>query len=200
MNLSMRVLIAVVAAAGVVGLAGAYLGAAALQDGSPSETAAEPTPGEDTPSPSPTTPVASGTPVPLPGDWKEYTDSLISLRYPPDLTFTDLSGPMPKQGLGERSLWFESSTEPDRGMVVFITPKPEGYTLEEWVDGAAACLPDTIRAGELAGELAIYCTSQPESGNLFESAITFEHQGLIYFITSILPTSDFELIMSSLEL
>jgi hypothetical protein len=198
MNLSMRVLIAVVAAAGVVGLAGAYLGAAALQDGSPSETAAEPTPGEDTPSPSPTTPVASGTPVPLPGDWKEYTDSLISLRYPPDLTFTDLSGPMPKQGLGERILEFKSSTQPDRSMAISIAPKPEGYTLDEWVEGGTACLPETVRAGELAGERAIYCTNQPE--NLLESAITFEHQGLIYFITSILPTSDFELIMSSLEL
>ena len=198
MHLTMRVLIAVVATAGVVGLAGAYLGAAALQDGSPSETAAEPTPGEDTPSPSPTTPVASGTPVPLPGDWKEYTDSLISLRYPPDLTFTDLSGPMPKQGLGERILEFKSSTEPDRSMAIFIAPKPDGYTLDEWVEGATACLPDTVRVGELSGERAIYCTNQPE--NLLESAMILEHQDLIFFITSILPTSEFELVIASLKL
>ena len=50
MNLTMRALIAAVAAAGVVGLVGAYLGAAALQDGSPDE------------------PVVQSTKVPYPGE------------------------------------------------------------------------------------------------------------------------------------
>ena len=59
MNLSMRVLIAVVATAGVLALVGTYLGAAALQDESPNELGAEPTPGDDLTQPPP------GEPPPL---------------------------------------------------------------------------------------------------------------------------------------
>ena len=63
MRLTMRALIAVVAAAGVVGLVGAYLGAAALQDDSPDEPIVQ-----STRVASPNEPIVQSTKVPYPGE------------------------------------------------------------------------------------------------------------------------------------
>jgi hypothetical protein len=148
MNLSMRVLIAVVATAGVLALVGTYLGAAALQDGSPNEPAAEPTPGDDTPSPavtpSPTATPApaatapAGTPVPVPGDWKEYTDPELGFTiFAPDgLERTESVFQLSEHGKIPATQQRQINFKRDDGrpvVAVSTIPNPAGVSLEEWI-------------------------------------------------------------------
>jgi hypothetical protein len=128
----------------------------------------------------------------VPSGWVAYTDPQLgfSLSRPSDLEFQDLSGPSPSSGTVERYLQFRSTDDQRRSITVDIVSKPEGMTLDGWVQGATACLQDTIKEAVVAGEKAILCTNQPES--LLESAVIFEHTGLIFFITSVMPTFGFE--------
>ena len=197
MNLTMRALIAVVATAAIVGLAGAYLGAAALQDGSPDEPAAQPTPGDDTPSPAATTPIASGTPAPVPSDWKDYTDSALgfSLRYPPDLIAKDSTGPGPQDGWVQRVIEFRSAEDNSRAFIIGVYSNAEALTAGEWLQEYSACLPETVRQGSVAGQTAVFCTSVP----LYpEMAVAFEHQGRMFYIAAVIDENEFESVLSSL--
>jgi hypothetical protein len=141
-------------------------------------------------SPTPSSPAVTAAPVP--SGWVAYTDPQLgfSLSRPSDLEFQDLSGPSPSSGTVERYLQFRSTDDQRRSITVDIVSKPEGMTLDGWVQGVTACLQDTIKEAVVAGEKAILCTNQPES--LLESAVIFEHTGLIFFITSVMPTFGFE--------
>jgi hypothetical protein len=199
MNLSMRVLIAVVAAAGVVGLAGAYLGAAALQDESPSETAAEPTPGESTPSPSPTTPVASGTPASVPSDWQEYTDSALgfSLRFPPDLTATDLTSPGNTSGLNERVIDIRSETDASRAVSISVSSIDADLTPKEWALEYTACLPDTIEERVVEGYPAVFCIADALGP---APSLIIHHLDKVYLIGWTLTPEESDGMLASLRL
>ena len=220
MNLSMRVLIAVVAAAGVVGLAGAYLGAAALQDESPDEPvvqstrapypdeplnspaalndpAAEPTPGDDTPSPAATAP--AGTPVPVPGDWKEYTDPELgfTVDYPSDLIAKDLTGPAPGTGWTQRVVEFRAAEDRSRAFAIAVYSNAQALTAGEWLQEYSGCLPETVHQGSVAGQTAVFCTSVPK--DIPEMAVAFAYQGRIFYITALIDESEFESVLSSLR-
>ncbi len=146
MNLTMRALIAVVATAAIVGLAGAYIGAAALQGD-------EPSPAADTPSPAATTPAATPSPTATPApaattpagttasvtsDWKEYTDAELGFTiFTPDglvrtesvIQLTEI-GEIP--AIERRQIIFKRD---DGQPVVWVsmTPNPAGVPLEEWI-------------------------------------------------------------------
>lgn len=144
-------------------------------------------------------------PVPsIPADWQTYTDPVLgfSLRYPPDLVIADLTGPNPTAGLNERVFQFRSPSEPSRSFSLSISSNPDGLGPEEWLLNKAACLPGTLEQGNVAGQPATLCTSQPEE--IREAAVAFGWMGKILFITSIMPASgfesDFELMVGSIRL
>ena len=196
MNLTRRALIAVVATAALVGLAGAYLGAAALQDGSPDEPGAEPTPRDGTPSPAATT--SAGTPVPVPSDWKEYTDSELgfTVSYPSDLIAKDVTGPTPGTGWVQRVIEFRSAEDNSRAFIIGVYSNAEALTAGEWMQEYSACLPETVRQGSVAGQTAVFCTSVP----LYpEMAVAFDYQGRMFYIAAVIDESEFESVLSSLR-
>jgi hypothetical protein len=214
MNLSMRVLIAVVTAAGVVGLAGAYLGAAALQDESPSETVvqstrapypdeplnspaalndpgAEPPPGDDTPSASATAP--AGTPVPVPGGWKAYTDPELGFTFaaPDGLERTESVFQLSEHGKIPATQQRQINFNRDDGqpvVAVSTIPNPAGAALEDWIrtvpgwpcePGAwPTCDPERVT---IAGEEGIRFSINV-LGNA-AATVFFAHGGTIYILS-----------------
>jgi hypothetical protein len=148
------------------------------------------------------TPAVSSPPTepPTTADWHTYTDEALgfSLRYPPDLVFKDLTGPSPVVGVNERGFRFRSPTEPFRSFTVSVSSNTDSVSPESWLRDHAACLPDTIRSGELGGQPAAFCTSKPEM--IPEAAVALPHMGKMLFITSIMPKSDFDMVLASVEL
>jgi hypothetical protein len=153
------------------------------------------------------TPGPTGTAPPSPtpsSEWLTYVDAQLgfSLRYPPDLVLTDLTGPSPVAGLNERVFQFRSPSQPTRSFSISISSNPTGLTPEQWLLGKAACLPKTMAQGSVDGQAAASCTSRPEE--IPEAAMAFEHMAKIVFITSVMPAfgfeSEFEAVMASLRL
>ncbi len=172
--------------------------ASATLEPSPSTVPTATTPAS---SPSPT---AEPSPEAVPADWKTYDDPVLdfSLRYPPDLVLTDLTGPSPAGGLNVRALQFRSASDRSRSFTMAIVENSKGLSLDQWVHEFTACLPKTIERGTIAGNAAVFCTSQPEE--ILEAAVVFEHTGQMILITSIMPAfgfeSEFELVIASLRL
>jgi len=154
--------------------------------------------------PSPTPSAAASTPAPAPSGWKVYVDPVLgfSLSYPGDLVFQDLSGPGPSSGLAERAFQFRSPDDQRRSLSIAVVTKPGDMTLEEWVQGATACAPDTIEHATVNGRPAIRCTNVPET--LSEAALIVEADGLVLFVTSVMPTfgftAEFDSIIQSLRI
>jgi hypothetical protein len=145
------------------------------------------------------TPITTATPAttapPIPDGWQSYADLSMGFgfRYPPDLTHTD-TRPMQRQ----RVLVFRSSENPTRGFAISISSNAEGLDPEDWLFEKAACLPQTMDQGTVDGQPAAFCTSQPEETP--EAAVAVQSTDSMFFITSTLPASEFELVMTSLEL
>ena len=148
---------------------------------------------------SPATATSVASPAVIPADWVTHTDSVLgfSLRYPPDLVFRDLTGPSPTLGVNERASEFRSPTEPHRGFTISISSNTEGVTPESWLLDHAACLPDTIVAGSVAGQPAAFCTSEP--AEIPESAVAVAHMDKMIFIASILPRTELDLVIASVR-
>jgi hypothetical protein len=160
------------------------------------------TPSDPTKAPSPTTlatpsPAPEPSPTDAPADWRTYMDPVLgfSLKYPSDLVLKDLTGPSPVSGVNERGYQFRSPTESRRSFTISVSSNTEGVTPESWLADHAACLPDTIRSGEVGGQPAAFCTSKPEM--IPEAAVALPHGGKMLFITSILPQTDFDAVLST---
>lgn len=171
--------------------------------GTPTPTAAvTPTP-TAVPTDAPTavpigTPVLTPSPTVNPANWSSYADPILSLslKYPPDLTVTD-SG-LSDVGLKQRVLSFRSQSDPNRARFSISMSDSEGLTLEEWLQ-FTACVPKTIEQGTVAGQRALFCTSDPAL--VPEAAALFEHAGTMYWLTSIFMTpSEFDSLINSIEL
>jgi len=145
-----------------------------------------------TPSPSPS--AAASTPAPAPSGWKVYVDPVLgfSLSYPGDLAITERSNP------AERDLGFYPQENPHRVvLVVAMVENRRRLTLDQWVFEYAACLPGSIEKRAVAGKDARFCTSEP--GEVPEDAVAFEHDGTVFLISSLMPSSDFELMIATLR-
>jgi hypothetical protein len=97
----------------------------------------------------------------------------------------------------QRGVTFKSPDEPSRSLVIAIVANSRGLTLEQWVSEYAACLPDTVQEGSIAGTAAIYCTSRPEE--LPEDAVAFQQRETMVLLRSILPQAEFQLVIDSLR-
>jgi len=149
--------------------------AAATATSSPASTSA-------TPVASPTsTPESS--PSPIPDDWPTYTDPVLgfSLRYPPDLTAEDLTGPSP-DGIDYRLIKFGSSGDSRRGFTVSFS-QASGRSLEEWAIEYAACGPTTTQSAALAGFAAISCVRETAEGEPGTPAIVAKKGDLMVLIS-----------------
>ena len=179
------------------------------EDSSPTAT---PTPAAE-PTPTPTQPpsgvgggggdlgVATVVPPPTPPSaaFTTYVDPVLgfSLDYPPDLAFTDLTGP--SGGPGRRAIEFRSPEDPSRGFAISVSANPKGLTPELWALEFTACLPKTIRQATVAEKAAVFCTAEPLDGK-FEAGAVFAHGGSIFFISSTIVPSEFELMVGSFRL
>ena len=201
MNLTTRSLIAVVATAAIVGLAGAYIGADAL-------TGAEPTPAADTPSPTATpapaatTPAATtapaarapaGTTASVPSDWKEYTDPELGFTIPiPDgLERTESVVQLTALGRLPATQQRQINFKRDDGqpvVAVSTIPNPAGVSLEEWIrtspgwpcePGASpTCEPERLT---IAGEQGIRFSINVHGDAA--ATVYFAHGGTIYILS-----------------
>lgn len=147
------------------------------------------------PLPSPT-----ATPSGIPADWKDYQDSELgfSFRYPEDMALEKYAGPGTAKGGTEEYVRLTSHDDPGRIILIALISNDEGLSLDRWVQGATACLPETVHNVIVASEQAIACTNQPEE--IKESALILEHDGVIFFITATVSASEFGSLISSFEL
>jgi hypothetical protein len=204
------ILVPLVALVLVGGSAGAYL--AVTSEGSVEEATvaqATPTPtsaAEPTPTTAPTqAPGGAGgggldlatvvpPPTPASADFTTYVDPVLgfSLQYPPDLAFTDLTGPISTGGLIQRAIEFRSPEDPSRAFGISVSANPKGLTLEQWAIEYAACRPKSIQQGMLGGIAAITCTREVIEGRP-APAVVADHSGRIFLIsgTSGLTGSEF---------
>ena len=138
---------------------------------SPSATATSPTP---TPEPSP---------QPIPEDWQTYTDAVLgfSLRYPPDLTFNDLTGPSPS-GVDLRLIQFGLAGEQRRGFTVSFS-ETFGLSLEQWSIDRAACRSTSMQSITLSGWPAISCTRETIEGRPGTPAVLSKNDHFIVLIS-----------------
>lgn len=143
---------------------------------------------------------AEPSPDAVPSDWETYTDAALgfSLRYPPDLVFRDLTSPSQPSSPSRRHLQFRSPNDQRRSFTIGIIETDKTVSLDEWVQEFTACLPETIRDGLVDGERAIFCTSQPAS--IPEQAVAFQLAGSIVYVTSTMPSSEFEAVIGSVRL
>ncbi len=202
MNLTMRALIAVVATAAIVGLAGAYLGAAALQDGSPDEPAAEPTPGDDTPSPAATTPagtpvltipvckdseVAARTLAPTSGDvTKQYADitGTYTLAYPEEWEVCQVHRDPEIRDLENWINFIAQDQLPHASIRVYANP--DSLALEKWIQEHGPIFLDPERMAEertIAGRPALFTAIDAEGLPRGEAYVSVGDQ--IIFVTTL---------------
>jgi|SRR3990170_6419142 len=192
------VLAPLVALALAAGGAGAYFWLTSA-GGTEEAAVAQPTPTE-APALSPTA-EPTPTPEPTPGapaDWLTYVDPVLgfSLQYPPDLTFTDLTGPTPTDGLNERAVEFRSSEDPSRAFVISVSPRTKDITLEQWAIEYAACQPKSIRQSTLGGIPALACTREVIEGRP-GPAVLADHGGKIFLMSGHLADSEFSQLRAS---
>ena len=162
------------------------------------------------PSPSPAgSPTLSPAPSPspastsdaIPADWKSFEDSAfgISLRYPPDFQFKDLTSASPVGGVSERAFEFRSPVDPPfRAFTMSISSNSKQQAPEEWLTDFGVCQSGTIRQGAVDARSAIFCTYAPTG--IPEAAVAFENSGKIFFISAVLSASEFEEIIGSIAL
>jgi len=147
---------------------------------------------------SPATPTVVSSPAAIPADWATHTDPVLgfSLRYPSDLIPRDLTGPSTVTGV-ESAFEFRSPIESLRGFTFQVSSNAEGVTPIAWLRDHAACLPGTFIDGTVAGQPAVFCTSEP--AEIPEQAVAFLQMDKIVFMTSILPEAEFDLVVASLR-
>jgi hypothetical protein len=148
------------------------------------------------------TPAASPepTPGPIPSDWKEYRDEGLgfSLRYPPDLEFRDLTGPIPMRG--QRGLDFRSPADPGRAISISIVDHPEGQAIEDWAH-EFICTRDNQREGTAGGLRAIFCQREGIEGRPSSALIT-DYRGKILLLGASfdISSTEFGWVVESLSL
>jgi hypothetical protein len=123
-------------------------------DPSLTPAASSTTPPVTTPSPT----AASTTPVPVPSDWKTYSDQIsgIRFRYPPDLVATELAGGEPQGEMGERVIDFRSPDKAGRAISLSVfEDNPSNFTLDQFAD-EAYCTWE-MWEGSLLGVRALIC-------------------------------------------
>jgi hypothetical protein len=125
-------------------------------------------------------------PEAIPADWKTYVDPVLgfSLRYPPDLVLTDLTGPTPAGSLQERVLLARAAQDQARVLSVsIIESNPKGLAIDEWAVEYAGCNPKSIQPGLLGRVPAILCTREAFE-EWAEPAVAAEVGGRIFLITN----------------
>jgi hypothetical protein len=196
-------------AAGLVAAAGVVAGVYVASPGGGDEEVVQDVPTAtgganvtETPVAGTLTPAATPSPAPSgpSADWRAYTDSELgfSLQYPGDLILEKYSGPGTSEGGREDYIRFESPSDPMRIILVALIANSDGLALEKWIEGATACLPDTVVSTTIAGTEGFTCKNQPKS--IQESALVLQHAGVIFFMTSTLPPHEFEQVSSSMSL
>lgn len=173
-----------------------------LQSPSPTE---QPTAVTSTPSAVPTNaPPASPTPPadPVPADWETYTDAdyAFSLRYPPELLLEDLSDP--SSPLSQRVLQFRAPDGANVGFALVIADNDKGLSPEEWAREFSTCSLDEGDEADsviVDGVNGVMCLGEPLAGK-FESVVVLPRDGSIMYLTSTLAESDFESVISGLDL
>jgi hypothetical protein len=138
-------------------------------------------------------------PTPTPA-WSTYTDPVLgfTLEYPADLSYTDSGEPATSAEWRERDIVFSSSK--DSGHPVFaiaIVENHESLALDEWVAQFSACRPDTTVQGQVDGQPAIFCTSEPLRPEL---AVTFEFMGRMLLLRGPLSQPEFDRLVASIQL
>jgi hypothetical protein len=114
------------------------------------------------------------------------------------MLFKDLSPPNPEPGINERAFEFQSPNDPSRGFTVAIASNINSTSLEAWVGEYGPCVPSTFTSGEVDGQPALFCNSEPAGVRL--KAVAFEQSGKLVLISSLLPWSEFNLLAGSLRL
>jgi hypothetical protein len=122
----------------------------------------------------------------------------FSLSYPPDLEVMDLSGASPQPGVSERVLDFRAPGDPSRGFSISISSNPEGFSPSDWALEFTACVPDSLEAGSVGNDPAVFCTAAATV--IPNPAVLIEHQGRIYYIGSLLSDEEFGSVLNSLRL
>jgi len=147
---------------------------------------------------SPTPRRGTATSAPVPSGWTSYTDDTVglTLSYPPDLVFKDVTGPSGADGLNQRVVEFRSTSEPSRAFAISVSSNTKGLTPQEWALQFTSCLPKTIEQAVTTGKNAILC----DTADAPQVAVVFEDDGLMFYITAVLPASEFESVMASLQL
>ncbi|HSP55056.1 MAG TPA: hypothetical protein VLS25_05660 [Dehalococcoidia bacterium] len=123
------------------------------------------------------------TPVPLPTGWQRYVDPVVdlSLAYPSDLAFKDLTASSAPDGMNQRVFEFQSAYDPARGIAISVSANPKGMTIKEWAIQFGACVPDTVSETAISGDQAITCTSD---ALIPGPAAVIAHGDLVYFIST----------------
>jgi hypothetical protein len=118
-----------------------------------------------------------GTPVPVPSDWKTYTNAELgfSVAYPQDLEVTE-----PPEGPGgERDVEFKSK---EYGFAVAASPAgTEAYTFDQFADEQC---PRGKREVLLGGYPAITCEYQTPVKDLAGTAVVAQHNAWFYVISA----------------
>ena len=178
---------------------------AVVAKATPTPSPTEPTPtATPAPTPEPTpTPAPTQTPAPAPtpatDDLTTYVDPVLgfSLQYPPDLAFTDLTGPSPTGGLNQRAIEFRSPKDPSRAFVISVSDNTKGLTPEQWAIEFGGCRTQTIQQGMLGGMSAIACTREVIEG-MPERAVLAEQAGKMFLLSAIgLTDSEFSQVIAS---
>jgi len=167
--------------------------------GGEEEVVAQPTPTE-APTLTPTAePTATPKPSPVvPADWLTYVDPVLSfsLRYPPDLVATDVTGPASAGGVNVRAIEFRSAEDPSRAFGISVSENTKGLTLEQWAIEYAACQPKSIQQGTFGGSQAILCTREVIEGRPHPAALG-ENADRIFLISGNLTDSEFSQLRTS---
>jgi hypothetical protein len=127
---------------------------------------------------------APTTPVPVPSDWKTYSDSVraISLKYPPDLVLRDITPGGPQGEFGEQVLELRSPDKPGRAVVFSVFQlNPTGWSLDQFAD-EFVCTRDK-REGMVEGRRALFCTKEVVTDRP-ESAVVIEYAGQFFAVTA----------------
>lgn len=166
------------------------------QEPTPSPTAAA---SDVSTPPPPSSPTTTGE---IPADWKMYTDSEFgfSLRYPPGFGVEDLSDP--SSPLSQRVLQFRPSEGASAGFALVIADNDKALSPEEWAREFSTCPlepGDEVDRITVDGADGVTCLGEPIAGK-FETVVVLTRDENIMYLTSTLSESDFEHVISGLDL